>query len=224
MAPGSVSLFGTPHRRLPRLAAHRVRPAALHRDQRRAVDGREVVASGRITRRRLLPAAQRADRRGHQPTPSTWSASPTGPSYGISQLSGRPAAARAHRAGAGRASPTCWCSTSRPPASTSPNQQALADALGVLKARGATIVLVAHELGPMEPLIDRAGGDARRAGRLLRAAARPERDGHDHHHHHERGSHDHVAARRLPVRRARRGEPDERLPRPLLAAASCSAP
>ncbi|GGO86493.1 ABC transporter [Nocardioides phosphati] len=37
-----------------------------------------------------------------------------------------------------------------------PNQVALADALGILKSRGATIVLVAHELGPLAPLIDRA--------------------------------------------------------------------
>lgn len=37
-----------------------------------------------------------------------------------------------------------------------PNQQALADALRRLKERGATIVLVAHELGTIEPLIDRS--------------------------------------------------------------------
>jgi zinc transport system ATP-binding protein len=37
-----------------------------------------------------------------------------------------------------------------------PNQQALANALDTLKARGATIVLVAHELGPLAGLVDRA--------------------------------------------------------------------
>jgi zinc transport system ATP-binding protein len=37
-----------------------------------------------------------------------------------------------------------------------PNQIALADALAILKGRGATIVLVAHELGPLAPLVDRA--------------------------------------------------------------------
>lgn len=36
------------------------------------------------------------------------------------------------------------------------NQEALASALGALKQRGVTIVLVAHELGPLAPLIDRA--------------------------------------------------------------------
>ena len=37
-----------------------------------------------------------------------------------------------------------------------PNQRVLADSLATLSGRGATIVLVAHELGPMAPLIDRA--------------------------------------------------------------------
>ena len=38
-----------------------------------------------------------------------------------------------------------------------PNQQALADALAAAQGRAArTIVLVAHELGPMAPLVDRA--------------------------------------------------------------------
>ena len=37
-----------------------------------------------------------------------------------------------------------------------PNQQELARTLEVLKGREATIVLVAHELGPLAPLVDRA--------------------------------------------------------------------
>jgi zinc transport system ATP-binding protein len=36
------------------------------------------------------------------------------------------------------------------------SQQAFADALATLVTRGATIVLVAHELGPLGPLVDRA--------------------------------------------------------------------
>jgi len=36
------------------------------------------------------------------------------------------------------------------------SQQAFADALSTLVTRGATIVLVAHELGPLGPLVDRA--------------------------------------------------------------------
>ena len=72
------------------------------------------------------------------------------------------------------------------------SQQALADALGVLKARGATIVLVAHELGPMQPLIDRVivmrDGRIASAGPSLSGA-----DAHAHAHHHPvLASHDHV--------------------------------
>lgn len=37
-----------------------------------------------------------------------------------------------------------------------PNQQALAAALRVLKEQGSTVLLVAHELGPLAPLVDRA--------------------------------------------------------------------
>jgi zinc transport system ATP-binding protein len=37
-----------------------------------------------------------------------------------------------------------------------PHQQALADSLQVLKERGKTVLLVAHELGPMAALVDRA--------------------------------------------------------------------
>ena len=57
-----------------------------------------------------------------------------------------------------------------------PNQQALADALAELKERGATIVLVAHELGPLAGLVDRAV--VMRDGRVVydgAAARRPRR-------------------------------------------------
>ena len=36
-----------------------------------------------------------------------------------------------------------------------PNQQALAERSASLKSRGSTIVLVAHELGPLAPLVGR---------------------------------------------------------------------
>ncbi|MBO0842825.1 MAG: ABC transporter ATP-binding protein [Nocardioides sp.] len=77
-----------------------------------------------------------------------------------------------------------------------PNQQALADALRRLKERGATIVLVAHELGTIEPLIDRSV--VLRDGRkVYDGACLSDTDVHlaqfDHvvsHHHVDRKSHD----------------------------------
>ena len=70
------------------------------------------------------------------------------------------------------------------------SQQAFADVLDSLVARGATIILVAHELGPMAPLIDRTvvmrDGRVAYDGPPHGAADHPDRHaaaaGHGHHH------------------------------------------
>jgi zinc transport system ATP-binding protein len=54
------------------------------------------------------------------------------------------------------------------------SQQTLADTLRTLVARGTTVMLVAHELGPMHPLITRAVTMA--DGRVLHDGAPPEPD------------------------------------------------
>jgi zinc transport system ATP-binding protein len=114
----------------------------------------EVVAAGRLTRRRWLRPLSRADRAaineaievvglGHKATD------------GVATLSGgqqqRTLIARALAGG-----PDLFFLDEPTAGVDLPNQEALASTLGVLKDRGATIVLVAHELGPMAPLIDRA--------------------------------------------------------------------
>ena len=91
-----------------------------------------------------------------------------------------------------------------------PNQYALADALAVLKARGATVVLVAHELGPLAPLVDRAV--VMRDGRITYdGPPLADHEVHDpsygdpHTHHHTDGTptsrHDHAPHLDLPVDR-----------------------
>ncbi len=64
------------------------------------------------------------------------------------------------------------------------SQQAFADAVAGLVARGATVVLVAHELGPMADLVDRAV--VMRDGRVAYdgppLASFTEADAHGHHH------------------------------------------
>jgi zinc transport system ATP-binding protein len=65
-----------------------------------------------------------------------------------------------------------------------PSQQAFADALHILAARGTTILLVAHDLGPLQPLVQRAV--VLRHGQVVHdgpppAAVAPER-GHVHAH------------------------------------------
>jgi zinc transport system ATP-binding protein len=65
------------------------------------------------------------------------------------------------------------------------SQQAFADALAALVGRGATVVLVAHELGPLGPLVERAlvMRDGRVAYDGPPLAAFTDADAvHDHHH------------------------------------------
>jgi zinc transport system ATP-binding protein len=67
------------------------------------------------------------------------------------------------------------------------SQQAFADALGTLVVRGATIVLVAHELGPLAPLVRRTV--VMRDGRVAYdgppiEAFTDASTGHSHGHHH----------------------------------------
>ena len=86
------------------------------------------------------------------------------------------------------------------------NQVSLATSLSRLKDRGATIVLVAHELGPLASLVDRAV--VMRDGRVAydgapladHAVHGPVYgDAHTHHHHASHHEHPHVPAVRSPL-------------------------
>ena len=114
----------------------------------------EVVASGRLTHRRWLRPLSRADRaaidhalevvgladRRHE---------------GVTALSGgQQQRVLIARALAGQ--PDLFVLDEPTAGVDLPSQQALAGALGRLKSDGATVVLVAHELGPLAPLVDRA--------------------------------------------------------------------
>jgi zinc transport system ATP-binding protein len=114
----------------------------------------EVVASGRLPRRRLLRPLSRADRAAVAEAIAVVGLTDRARD-GVSHLSGgqqqRVLIARA-LAGA----PDLFFLDEPTAGVDLPSQQALADALGVLTRRGATIVLVAHELGPLAPLVERA--------------------------------------------------------------------
>jgi zinc transport system ATP-binding protein len=114
----------------------------------------EVVASGRLTHRGLFRRLSRADRAAIDDALEVVGLTEKA-REGVSTLSGgqqqRTLIARA-LAGA----PELFFLDEPTAGVDLPNQYALADALRRLKQRGATIVLVAHELGPLEPLVDRA--------------------------------------------------------------------
>jgi zinc transport system ATP-binding protein len=65
------------------------------------------------------------------------------------------------------------------------SQEAFARTLTTFQQRGGTVLLVAHELGPLEPLIDRAV--VIHEGRIAYSGAAPEPAGH-----HAEPGHDHV--------------------------------
>ncbi|WP_344303416.1 metal ABC transporter ATP-binding protein [Nocardioides bigeumensis] len=114
----------------------------------------EVVASGRLSRRRLFRLLSSADRAAIDDALAVVGLTHRARD-GISQLSGGQQQ-RALIARALAAEPELFFLDEPTAGVDLPHQQGLADALTELKARGATIVLVAHELGPLAPLVERS--------------------------------------------------------------------
>lgn len=170
----------------------------------------EVVAAGRLTRRRLLRPLSRADRAAINEALEIVDLADRRRDA-VSNLSGgQQQRVLIARALAGEPE---LLFLDEPTAGVDlPNQQVLASTLARLKERGATIVLVAHELGPLAPLVDRAV--VLRDGRIVYDGA-PLRDHevhqpwfaepHTHHHHHDAvpGPTDHVPHVASPVDRPR---------------------
>ena len=153
LSAGRLELFGTPYDDF-----HDWRRVGFVPQRASAASGIpasvwEIVASGRLTHRRLLRPLSRADRAAIDDALETVGLADR-KHDGVSTLSGgQQQRTLIARALAGQPE---LLFLDEPTAGVDlPNQQALADALGRLKERGATIVLVAHELGPLAPLVDR---------------------------------------------------------------------
>ena len=151
---GEIRLFGTPlhqfqdWRRLgfvpQRVGATSGVPASVW----------EIVASGRLTRRRLFRPLSRADRAIVDGAIEAVGLTAKR-SEGVGSLSGgQQQRVLIARALAGE--PDLFFLDEPTAGVDLPNQMALADTLSSLKSSGATVVLVAHELGPLADLVDRA--------------------------------------------------------------------
>lgn len=199
---GTAHLFGTPLDRF-----HDWRRVGFVPQRSTASSGVpasvwEVVASGRLSRRRLLRPLSRADRAAIHDAIEVVGLSGR-QSDRVSQLSGgQQQRVLIARALAGQ--PDLFFLDEPTAGVDLPNQLALAAALAELKRRGATILLVAHELGPLAELVDRAV--VLRDGRVVfdgepladHAVHDPALgDPHTHHHHAVRPRPDHAPDIRL---------------------------
>jgi zinc transport system ATP-binding protein len=146
----------------------------------------EVVASGRLTHRRLLRRLGAEDREAITDALTVVGLADRARD-GVANLSGgQQQRVLIARALAGH--PELFFLDEPTAGVDIANQHALADALAQLAARGATIVLVAHELGPLAPLVERAV--VMRDGRIAYDGAPlpdhsylyPAMDTHAHHH------------------------------------------
>jgi zinc transport system ATP-binding protein len=152
----------------------------------------ELVASGRLTRRRLLRPMTKADRAAVDEAIEVVGLSDK-VRDGVSELSGgQQQRALIARALAGE--PELFFLDEPTAGVDLPNQLALAASLQRLKERGATIVLVAHELGPLAPLVQRAvvmrdGRVAYDGGPLADHAVHTDAYGEAHTHHHDDEAH-----------------------------------
>ena len=196
LAAGSVHLFGTDLDDF--RAWHRIGFVPQRSTAATGVPASvwEVVASGRLTRRRWLRPLLSADRAAIRNALDVVGLADRARD-GVTALSGgQQQRVLIARALAGEPE---LLFLDEPAAGVDlPNQEALARALGVLKERGSTIVLVAHELGPLAPLVDRAV--VMRDGRVAYDGEPLADDAVHHplfleahsHHHHPASRHDHA--------------------------------
>lgn len=201
---GEVRLFGTP------LASFRDwRQVGFVPQRVTAASGvpasvREVVSSGRLPRRRLLRPMSAADRAAVDAAIDAVGLTER-TDDGVSSLSGgQQQRVLIARALAGE--PELFVLDEPTAGVDVHHQRALAETLELMRGRGATIVLVAHELGPMTPLVDRTV--VMRDGRVAYdGPLSGHHDQHDHSHHHPEPDHphDHLPSVSSPLDRRERG-------------------
>jgi zinc transport system ATP-binding protein len=195
LAGGELRLFGTPLQQYAAWSRIGFVPQRSGAASGVPTSVWEVVASGRLTRRKPLRPLSRADQAAIERALDVVGLGDRR-HEGVTSLSGgQQQRVLIARALAGE--PDLFVLDEPTAGVDLPSQQALAEALGTLKAAGATVVLVAHELGPLAPLVDRAV--VMRDGRVVYDGPPPAdhlgRDpsyGEPHIHHPAEARHDHT--------------------------------
>jgi zinc transport system ATP-binding protein len=193
---GSLTLFGTPFgsfRDWHRLGFVPQRSGAASGVPASVA---EVVASGRLTRRRLLRPASRADKAAVASALDLVGLADRARESVATLSGGQQQRVLIARALAGE--PDLFFLDEPTAGVDLPNQQALAAALSALSRSGSTVVLVTHELGPLAPLVDRTV--VLRDGRVVYDGA-PLAVDDAHGHHHGPHAHDHLPGVVAPLDR-----------------------
>ncbi|NYI95405.1 zinc transport system ATP-binding protein [Streptomonospora nanhaiensis] len=183
---GRIDLHGVPLRRFRDWGRIGYVPQRLSAGGGVPATVREVVASGQVARRRRLRLPTAADRAAV--AEALEAVGLTGRARdSVHELSGGQQQ-RVLIARALAARPDTVFMDEPMAGVDSANQQALAEAITRLTARGATVVLVLHETGPLEPLIQRSvvlsEGTVVHDGAPLAPEGDCARPGHDHVHPH----------------------------------------
>jgi zinc transport system ATP-binding protein len=181
LTAGSLELFGTPIQNFQEWSRIGYVPQRAGAGSGVPASVWEIVAAGRLGQRRLFRPLSRADRVAIDDALEVVGLAHRARD-GISRLSGgQQQRVLIARALAGEPE---MLLLDEPTAGVDlVNQRALAGTLGQLGARGSTIVLVAHELGPLAPLVSRAV--LLRDGRIVRDGAPLADHGLPHGHHHD---------------------------------------
>ncbi len=194
---GEVRWFGVPLRRLRERERIGYVPQRLGAAAGVPATVTEVVASGRLARRRWWPAWSRGRAARPRPTRQDDRAAVTAAiaTVGLTDKANAPVASlsggqqqRTLIARALAAEPEVLVLDEPTAGVDAASQQAFAEALAQFTTGGGTVLLVAHELGPLEPLVTRAvvlhGGRVVHDGPVPRPAGHHAEPTHQHVHPH----------------------------------------
>ena len=204
-ARGAIELFGVPQRRFRQWSRVGYVPQRMGAGSGVPATVGEVVASGRLARRGIFRPARAADRAAVRAALDD---------VGLADRIGDPVATlsggqqqRTLIARALAGEPDLLILDEPTAGVDAASQEAFAATLGRFRDRGGTVLLVAHELGPMAPLIDTAV--VVHDGRIAYSGDVPEPAGH-----HAEPGHDHVHPHAAEDRPGICVSPTDRMPAP----------